>query len=195
MTAEPLAWAAAGISRTSVSVNSSRRIKGSGLALRHADLGEGGGDAGRPGVRSVGGDVAYGVTRQPGAQCGVVAQPHERGGQRGRVLGVDDEAVALVAHEPAGGGADLCGGDDGESLVHGFVGDEAPRLAEGRRAPRRYDHNVRARQEVADLFGRRPGDDGQLDTGQTRGLAREIEALLGMLAPDEDGLKAGLPPR
>src|SRR4051794_5794607 len=133
MTAAPLACAAAGDSRASVSVAvaSSRRMKGSGRALRDADLGEGGGDAGRPVVRSVGGDVAYGVTRQGAAQSGVVAEPDERLGHRGRVLGGDDQPVALVAHEPAGGRADLGGGDDGESLMHGFVGDEAPRLTEG----------------------------------------------------------------
>src|SRR3954451_9194090 len=98
MTAAPPARAVAGTSsaNVNVSVSSSRRIKGSGLALRHADLGEGGGDAGRPGVRSVGGDVADGVTRQRRAQFGIVAQSHERRGERGRVLGRDDEPVALV---------------------------------------------------------------------------------------------------
>ena len=72
------------------------------------------------------------------------------------VAGADDEAVALVAHEPAGGGADGVGGDDGEVLVHGFVGDEPPRLAEVAGGERRYDQNVGGGVGVADLLGRRP---------------------------------------
>ena len=35
-----------------------------------------------------------------------------------------------MADEPAGDGADGIGGDHGDSLVEGFVDDQAPRLAE-----------------------------------------------------------------
>ena len=60
-----------------------------------------------------------------------------------------------MAQQPAGDGADGIGCDDRQSLVHGFIDDEPPRLAEGARGNRRYDHNVCAPVEVADLHGRR----------------------------------------
>ena len=41
-------------------------------------------------------------------------QAPQRGGERRDVAGGDDEPGALVADEPAGGGADGVGGDDGE---------------------------------------------------------------------------------
>ena len=70
-----------------------------------------------------------------------------------------DEPVAPVAEEASGDGPDGVGRDDWQSVVHGFVDDHPPRLAEGPRANRRYDHNVRARVEVADL--RRAGLPGE----------------------------------
>ena len=71
--------------------------------------------------------------------------------QRVRVARRDDEPGALVLHEPAGGGSDGIGGDHGDSLVEGFVDDEPPRLEEVARGDRRYDHNVAARVEVAQI--------------------------------------------
>jgi len=53
----------------------------------------------------------------------------------------------------AGSGADRVGRDHWDSLVEGFVGDQAPRLAEVARGDGRYDHNVGARVEVAQRLG------------------------------------------
>ena len=76
-------------------------------------------------------------------------QAPQRGGQRGRVAGRDDEPGLLVADEPAGGGPDRGGGDHGYSLVEGFVDHQPPRLEEVARGDRRYDDDVRAGVEVA----------------------------------------------
>src|SRR6201999_2690 len=100
---------------------------------------------------------------------GVVVQPPQGRGQGVVVAGADDEAVALVAHEPAGGGAHGIGGDDREVLGHGFVGDESPRLEEVTGGERRYDQNVGPRVGVADLLGRDHGagpDDGEPAVGE-----------------------------
>ena len=67
---------------------------------------------------------------EPGAQRRVVAQAQERGGKRVTVARGDDESGALMLHEPARGGSDGVCGDHGNSLVEGFVYDEAPRLQE-----------------------------------------------------------------
>ncbi len=69
------------------------------------------------------------------------------------VAGRHDEAGALVLDEAACGGADGVGGDHGDSLVEGFVDDEAPRLQEVARGDRRHHHNVAAGVEVAQRSG------------------------------------------
>ncbi len=76
------------------------------------------------------------------AQRRVVAQALDRAAQRRHVARGHDEPVALGHDEPAGGGADLVGCDDGNASVHGLVGDQPPRLAEGPRPQRRYDQDV-----------------------------------------------------
>ena len=65
--------------------------------------------------------------------------------ERAAVAGGHDEAVAPVAHEPSGGGADRVGGDHRQALVHRLVDHQPPRLAE--RARRRSTAR-RARQQA-----------------------------------------------
>src|SRR5205807_5433972 len=90
-----------------------------------------GANAVRPGGGGVGAYVLACLCSQAGAQAAVVVQAAERARQRLGVARWHDQSVALMAHEVAGGGADGIGGDDRQSLVHGFVDDEPPRLAEG----------------------------------------------------------------
>ena len=143
-------------------------------------------------------------------------QAPERARQRLGVARGHDQSVALVAHEVAGGGADGIGGDDRQSLVHGFVDDEPPRLAEGSGAQRRYDQNVPAPVEVADLRAsrgphetHRPGGPGpgSLRTGayqdergawcvearQLPGLDQRSMALFPVQSAAKHTLKLGVP--
>ena len=121
-----------------------------------------------------------------------------------------------MAHEVAGGGADGIGGDDRQSLVHGFVDDEPPRLAEGSGAQRRYDQNVPAPVEVADLRAirrphetHRPGGPGPgslrtgayqdergawfVETRQLPGLDQRSMALFPVQSAAKHALKLGVP--
>jgi hypothetical protein len=127
-----------------------------------------------------------------------------RGREGVRVARGHDEAVALVAHEAAGGGADGGGGDDGKAQVHGFVADQAPRLPEGRRGDGRHNEDGGGAQEVAHALlilrpqgadarcGRRALGAGQDELG-LRGsqrrprprLEQHVEALGRRVAADE----------
>src|SRR5712692_7436005 len=106
-------------------------------------------DARGPRLGGVGADVRAALGAPARAQAGVVVQAPDG------------------AREPAGDGADGIGCDHRQSLVHGFVDDEPPWLAKGTSRNRRYDHNVCAPVEVADLHrrgrplkARRPGGPG-----------------------------------
>ena len=83
---------------------------------------------------------------------GVQAVAARRAARRRRPRG--RRARCARAHESAGGGSDGVCGDHGNSLVEGFVDDEPPRLEKVARGNRRYDHNVAARVEVAQIGGR-----------------------------------------
>src|SRR5829696_6286109 len=112
--------------------------------------GERAGHAARPRRVVEGADRLAPGGAEPGAQPGVVVEAPDGGGEGVLVARGHDQARALVLHEPAGGGSHGVGCDDGNSLVEGFVDDEAPRLAEVARGDRRYDHNVAAGVEVAE---------------------------------------------
>ncbi len=117
---------------------------------------------------------------EPRAQRRIVVQAPDRGAERRGVAGGDDEPVALVADEAAGGGADGVGGDDGA------VPGSWPRW---RRAPTARGRGAwgstvrperRARVEVAQTSGgstrRRPASPGGAGPGSVgrrrRGPAR-----------------------
>ena len=119
------------------------------------------------------------VRSEPRPQRRVVVQAPQRARQRPLVARRHDEAGALVLHEAACGGADGVGGDDGDSLVEGFVDDEPPRLEEVARGDRRHHHNVAAGVEVAQPLGRqgafevrRAGGDGP---GSDRTVANQYQ--------------------
>src|SRR4051794_35132565 len=102
------------------------------------------------GVGMARGDRVAARRAQPQAERGVVVQPPDRCREGRRVAGGNDESRLLMANEAGGGGSDGGCRDHGHALVEGLVDDEPPRLQEGGRGDRRYDHDVRARVEVAD---------------------------------------------
>ena len=86
------------------------------------------------------------------------ARPDHRARERIAVARRHDQAVAPVAHQPAGGRADGVAGDHRQTPVHRLVDDQTPRLAErtrrGSRAPpgcrRRHTSRAIARRERVD---------------------------------------------
>src|SRR5438046_6057364 len=132
---------------------SSRRIvKPLAGPSRRCGLVEGFAEASGPRFVGVSGNVGLARGREALPERWVVVEPADRRREYAGIARGHYEAVALVAHEPARGGADGVSGDDCDVLVHGFVCDQAPRLAEPAGRDRRYDENVGPRIEVADLF-------------------------------------------
>src|SRR3954452_11538063 len=105
----------------------------------------------RPRVLGVGLDGRFGVRGEAAAEGFVAAQAQQGRAQGGDIARGDDQARALVLHEAACGGSYGIGGDHGNSLVEGFVDDEAPRLEKVARGERRHDYNVAARVEVPEI--------------------------------------------
>src|SRR5689334_16445136 len=111
----------------------------------------------------------------------------QRGLQRAGVTRRNDEPGLLVLYQAARGGSYGIGGDHGNSLVEGFVDDEAPRLQEVPGGDRRHHYNVAARVEVPQIRGRPLV--GEHERARFVGLAEDVDALLVRGAAGEEDLE------